>query len=98
MASCRRTEDAILADDQLLYAIGSSNLHDELSDFRIPVATITTNYECGALSTFRNGLNDAGNKRLAIILLLEDFDLLSKTGAMTIRSLKKGYGGVMIEV
>jgi hypothetical protein len=42
VAGCWCAQDAILADQQLLDSIGGTNFGDQLSDLRVPVATITT--------------------------------------------------------
>jgi hypothetical protein len=60
----RCAHDTILADQELLDAVGSANLGDGLGDFGVPVAAITTNDEERALDAFRDGLEDTGNKGL----------------------------------
>jgi hypothetical protein len=45
MASRWCAENAFLADQQLLDAIGSANLRNQLRDLGVPVPTITTNYQ-----------------------------------------------------
>jgi hypothetical protein len=81
--ACRwRAENAIVADDELLDSIGRSDLSDQLGYFWIPVATISSNDECAALNAFRYGQKDAGDERLAVVWLLKDLDLLSKTRAV----------------
>lgn len=45
MASSRSGEDTILTDQKLLDAVSSTNLSDELDNFRVPVAAVTTNDE-----------------------------------------------------
>jgi len=94
MTSCRSAEDAILADDQLLYTVRCSYFCDELRDFRVPVPSISPNDQSSSLCTFRDGQYDACNKGFAVVLLLEDLDLLSKAGAMTISCSVNGRWGV----
>jgi hypothetical protein len=72
-------EDTILADQELLDAVGSTDLCDLLCDLRVPVATITTNDKESVLSALRNRLEDADDERFGVVLLLEDLDLLAKT-------------------
>jgi hypothetical protein len=45
VASSWCAEDAILTDQQLLDAIGGTDLGDQLSDFGVPVTTVTTDDE-----------------------------------------------------
>jgi hypothetical protein len=71
--------DAILTDEELLDAIGSAHLGNGLGDLWVPVPTITTYDEECAIDTLRNGLEDAGNERLRVVLLLENLDLLAET-------------------
>jgi hypothetical protein len=54
MASCWSTQDTMLADQKLLYAIGSSNLGYQLDNLRVPVSSITTNDQEASLDTFWN--------------------------------------------
>jgi hypothetical protein len=71
--------DTILADEKLLDAIGSAHLSNGLGDLGVPVTAITTDDEECALNAFGNGLEDAGNKGLRVVFLLEDLDLLAET-------------------
>jgi hypothetical protein len=72
-------EDTILADQELLDAVGSTDLCNLLCDLRVPVATITTDDKESVLSALRNRLEDADDERFGVVLLLEDLDLLAKT-------------------
>ena len=83
MASSRCAEDTILADQELLDAVGSTDLCDLLSNLGVPVTTISSNDEECTLRAFRDRLEDADDKRLGVILLLENLDLLAKTRADT---------------
>lgn len=58
------TEDAILANDELLDAVSGTNLCNGLGDLRVPVTTVTANDEGGALDALRDGEEDAGDERL----------------------------------
>lgn len=82
MARCWCRHDAILPDQELLHAICCTDLRNQLHDFWVPVATITTNDEEGAIGTFGDGEEDGGNEVFGVVLLLEDLDLLSKAGAV----------------
>ena len=79
MAGSRGRENAVLADQQLLDAVGSTDLGDLLCDLRVPVATVTTDNEESVLSALRNRLEDADDEGFGVVLLLEDLDLLAKT-------------------
>lgn len=48
MASSRGGQNAILADEELLDTVGSTNLSNQLNDLGVPVTAITTNDEEGA--------------------------------------------------
>ncbi len=45
MAGSRGGQDTVLADEELLDAVGSANLGNQLDDFRVPKASIATNDE-----------------------------------------------------
>ena len=45
VTSGRRAHDAILTDQELLDAIGSTDLGNGLGDLRVPVPSITANHE-----------------------------------------------------
>ena len=74
-------KNAILADQQLLDAVGSANLGDQLSDLRVPISSISANDQERTFDAFRDRKEDAGNESLAVVFLLEDLDLLPQTGA-----------------
>lgn len=77
----RSTEETILAHEQLLDTVGRTNLRDLLYNLRVEVTAITGNDEGSTFSPFGNGLDDAGDEGFGVVGLLEDLDLLSKTGA-----------------
>lgn len=81
IAGSGRAHDAILANEQLLDAIGSSNLCNDLGDLWVPVAAITANDEVRVLDALGNGQEDGGDKVLRVVRLLEDLDLFAKTRA-----------------
>lgn len=83
MTGSRRTEDTILTDQQLLDAVGRTDLGNLLCDFRVPVTPVTADDEESAICALGNRLEDAGDERLGVVLLLEDLDLLAKTRAGT---------------
>jgi hypothetical protein len=72
-------ENALLADQQLLDAVGSTDLSDQLSDLGVPVPAVAANDEGGAFNALGNGEQDAGNEGLRVVILLEDLDLLAQT-------------------
>ena len=55
-------ENAILTDDQLLDAICSTNLCNQLADLRVPKSSITTNDKERAIYTFGYGQEDGGDE------------------------------------
>lgn len=83
MASGGCAENAILADQELLDSVCGADFGNKLSDLGIPVAAVSANDEEGASNAFRDGLEDAGNKGLGVVVLLEHLDLLAqaRTGA-----------------
>jgi hypothetical protein len=64
MAGSWRAENAFLADQQLLDAVGSTNLRDELGNLGVPVPAVAANDESRAFNALRNGEQDAGNEGL----------------------------------
>jgi len=83
VARGRSRENAILTDKQLLDSIRSPNLRNQLCNLGIPVTTVASDDEEGAFCSLGDGKQDAGYEGLAVVLLLEDFDLLSKPGTGT---------------
>ena len=77
-----RAQDAILADEQLLDAVCSSNLCDELDDFGVPVSSIASDDQEAILDAFGDGEEDAGHESFAVVGLLEHDDLLPQARAM----------------
>jgi hypothetical protein len=74
----RSTQNAVLANNEFLDSISSSNLCNELSHFWVPVATITSNDQGASFNAFGNGEQDGGNKSLTVVWLLKDLDLFTK--------------------
>ena len=72
-------EDTILSHKDLLHAISTTDLGDQLNDLGIPVTPISTNHKEATLNTFGDGEKNAGDKRLAVMGLLKDLDFLPKT-------------------
>lgn len=81
VASSRGTHDAILADQQLLDAIGGTDLGDLGNDLRVVVTAIATNDEERVLDTLGDGQENAGDEGLGVMSLLKDLDLLAEAGA-----------------
>ena len=77
-----RAHDPVLTKQQFLDAICSPNLDDELHNLRIPKAAIAADDEKAAIYALGYREEDAGDKSLTVMRLLEDLDLLSKTRAM----------------
>lgn len=68
----------MLSDNELLDAISRTNLRNQLHNFGIVVAAITTNNQEGALYTFWNGEQNGSYEGLGIVWLLKDRDLFSQ--------------------
>lgn len=75
----RCAQYTILPNQQLLDPVCSTNLGDQLHHFRVVVSSISSYNKEASFCTFRDGEEDAGDKRLAVVRLLEDGDLLSKS-------------------
>jgi hypothetical protein len=73
-------QNAILADEELLDAVCSTDLGDQLYNFWVPVSSITTNDKETVLDTLWNGEENASHEGLAVVFLLENDDLLAKSG------------------
>lgn len=70
-------EDAVLADYELFDAVSCANLGNQLCNLGVPVTSVTTDDESGALDAFGDGEEDAGNEGFGVVFLLEDLDLLA---------------------
>jgi len=79
MAGSWCAHDTILANKQLLDTVRSTNLSDQLHHLWIPVSPIATNDEEASVDAFWDREEDAGYEGLAVVLFLEDLDLLAKT-------------------
>ena len=79
MTRSRCTQYTILPNQQLLHSICSTDFGNQLHDLGVVVASISSNDQEAALNAFGNGEEDACDERLAIVKLLEDGDLLSKS-------------------
>ena len=62
MAGSWRTKDAVLPIYQLLDAISSANLRNQLHDLWVIVASITADDKEGTVNTFGDGEEDGGNE------------------------------------
>ena len=65
MACSRSGQDAILADEELLDAIGSTDLGDQLDDLGVPVTSIASDDEEGACRRALISLQDGISSALA---------------------------------
>ena len=79
VASGRGTHDTVLADQQLLDAIGGGDLGNLVDHYIVVETTITTNDEERALDTLGNGQENTGDEGFGVVGLLEDLDLLAET-------------------
>lgn len=64
MAGSWGTENAILADQKLLDAVGGADLCNLLCDLWVPETAVTTNDKESTLSALRDRLENAGDERL----------------------------------
>lgn len=81
MACGRSAQNPVFPDKQLLNAIGSTDLSNQLHCFRVVVAPITSDDEGGAFCTFRDGEEDAGYEGLGVVWFLECCDFLAEAGS-----------------
>jgi len=79
MAGSWCAENSMLPDNQLLDSISSTDLSDQLYDFWVVISSISSNDKEAALYAFWDGEKDTGDERLAVIWLLEDTGLFSKS-------------------
>ena len=77
----RSTEDTVLAHKEFLDTVSRTDLCNLLDDLWVEVTAITSDNEGGTFSTFGDRLDGAGNEGFGVVGLLEDLDLLAKTGA-----------------
>ena len=78
MTGGRCGQDTVLADQELLDSVRGANLCDCLDDFGVPEPPVTANDEKGAFDTLGDREQDARDKSLAVVGLLEDSDLFTK--------------------
>ncbi len=74
----------MLADQELLNSVGSSNLRNQLNDLWVPVPSVATNNQEAALDTFWDREENAGDERLAVVGFLEDNDFFPQPGAVMV--------------
>lgn len=79
MAGSRCGEDAILSDQELLHSICSADLGNQLDHLWVVVSAIPANDEEASFNALRDRKEDAGDERLAVVGLLENFDLFPKS-------------------
>jgi hypothetical protein len=84
MASGWCAENTLMTDNELLHAICRSHFGDGLRNLLIPVSTITPDNQCAAIDSFWDCQEDTGNERLAVVVLLKDFDFLAETRSVTV--------------
>lgn len=82
----RGTEDTVLAHKQLLDTIRSTDLCDLLDNLCVEIPAIARDDKVGSLGSFGDRLDDTSHEGFGVVGLLEDLDLLSKTGAAVIRN------------
>ena len=82
MASSGCGKNAILSDQELFHPVSCTDLCYQLYHLGIVVSTISTDDEEASLNTFGYGEEDASDERFAVVGLLEDFDLFSKSRAI----------------
>lgn len=74
----RCAQYAILSDQEFLDSICGTNLGDQLHHFGVVVSSISTYDQEATLCALGYREKDAGDKRLAVVGLLEDGNLLSE--------------------
>lgn len=79
MTGSRCAQYAILPNQQLFHSICSTNLSDQLHHLRVIETSISSYDQEATLCAFGDGEEDACNERLAVVGLLEDGNLLSKS-------------------
>src|SRR2546421_9651081 len=79
MAGRRRAHDAIPSDEQFLDTVSSSNLRDQIDDFRVVETAVAANNEESIFGTFRDSLQDCSDEVLDVVGLLEDGNLFTKS-------------------
>jgi hypothetical protein len=96
MASCRSAQNTVLSDQELLDAIRSTDLRNQLHDLGVPVSAITANHQEAAFDAFRDREKDTRDKRLAVMRLLENNNLFPQTRpAQSSACVEEGAGAVM---
>lgn len=78
VASSRGAHNSMLSNQDLLNAIGGTDLCDLGDDLGVVVTAIATNDEEGTLNTLGNRQENTSNEGLRVVVLLEDLDLLAK--------------------
>ena len=78
MTCSRCAEDAVLSDQKFLHTVCRADLRNELRNFWVVKAAISSNHEEASVHTLRYGEKDTGDEGLAVVRLLEDFDLFAK--------------------
>ena len=68
---------AVLAYEQLLYTVRSTDLCNFLDNLRVIVSAISANDEECSLCAFRYGEKNRCDEGFAVVFLLEDGDLLA---------------------
>lgn len=71
-----------MSKDQLLDAVRSTDLDDQLHHLGVVISAISTNDEKAAIDALGDGKQTTGDEGFAVMRLLEDLDLLTKTGAV----------------
>lgn len=90
VASSRCAKNAILSDQELLDAIGGTDLGNLGDHLRVVVTAITTNDEERVFDTLGDRQQNAGNEGFGVMGLLEDLDLLAKTRTETLLEKRNG--------
>ena len=92
MAGSWCAQYAVLAYEQLLYSVRSTNLCNLLDDLRVIVSAISANDEECSFCTFRYREKDRCDKGFAVVFLLEDCDLLAQSRGTGSASLSEQVG------
>ncbi len=79
MAGSRCTQDTILPDQKLLDPICRTNLGNQLHDLWIVISSISSDDQEAAFGALGDREKDTGDESLAVVGLLKDDNLLSKS-------------------
>lgn len=83
VAGSRSTQNPILSDQQFFDSVCSSDLGNQLHGFGVVVTPISPDNQEATIDALGNREQNTGNERFAVVVLLEDGNLLSKTRTLS---------------